>query len=244
MADELEIVAVPVLSDNYAWLIFDAQTQDAAVVDPGEATPVLAEAKKRGWHISQTWITHWHPDHTGGIAGMKAAGTIVTGPTAERERIAGLDTFVREGDVVRIGSHTGKVLTVPGHTQGHVAFHFAEDEVVFTGDTLFAMGCGKLMEGTPADMWGNMERYAAMPDATRVYAGHEYTAANARFAAHVDPDDTAVATRKAEVDAMRTRGEPTLPTTIGAERATNPFLRAGSAERLGELRARKDQFRG
>jgi hydroxyacylglutathione hydrolase len=244
MAQPLEIVAVPVLQDNYAWLVFDAETQDAAVVDPGEAEPVLAAAKARGWHISQVWITHWHPDHTGGNAAMKAAGATITGPAAERERIPTLDTFVRDGDVVRIGAHTGQVFTVPGHTQGHVAFHFVEDEVLFTGDTLFAMGCGRLMEGTPADMWGNMERYAAMPGATRVYAGHEYTAANARFAAHVDPDDTAVAARMAEVDATRARGEPTLPTTIDAERATNPFLRAGSAERLGELRARKDQFRG
>ena len=244
MAEELEIVAVPVLSDNYAWLIFDPQTHDAAVVDPGEAEPVLAAAKARGWHVSQVWTTHWHPDHTGGNAAMKAAGATVTGPAAEQDRIAMLDTLVREGDVVRIGAHTGRVLTVPGHTQGHVAFHFAEDGVVFTGDTLFAMGCGKLMEGTPADMWSNMERYAAMPDTTRVYAGHEYTAANARFATHVDPDDAAIAARKVEVDALRARDTPTLPTTIGAERATNPFMRAGSAARLGELRALKDRFRG
>lgn len=240
----LEIVPVPVLQDNYAWLVYDDEAQDAAVVDPGEAEPVLAEAKRRGWHVSQVWITHWHPDHTGGIAGCKAAGATVTGPEAERDRIARLDTTVREGNVIRIGAHTGRVLTVPGHTQGHVAFHFAEDAAIFTGDTLFAMGCGRLMEGTPADMWGNMQRYAALPDATKVYAGHEYTAANARFAAHAEPDNADIAARLEAVDTLRTRGEPTLPTTVGEEKATNPFLRAGSAARLGELRARKDAFRG
>jgi len=241
---ELEIVAVPVLADNYAWLIYDPKTEDAAVVDPGEAAPVLASAKERGWHISQVWTTHWHPDHTGGNAEMKAAGATITGPAAERERIPTLDTFVRAGDVVRLGSHTAQVLAVPGHTAGHVAFHFAEDALVFTGDTLFAMGCGRLFEGTPAEMWANMQTYAAMPPGTKVYGGHEYTQANARFAAHVDPDNAAVSDRRVVVDRLRAAGKPTLPTTIGEERATNPFMRAGSAERLGELRARKDDFRG
>jgi len=241
---ELEIVAVPVLADNYAWLIYDPKTEDAAVVDPGEAAPVLAAAKERGWHISQVWTTHWHPDHTGGNAEMKAAGATITGPAAERKRIPTLDTFVRAGDVVRLGSHTAQVLAVPGHTAGHVAFHFAEDALVFTGDTLFAMGCGRLFEGTPAEMWANMQTYAAMPPGTKVYGGHEYTQANARFAAHVDPDNTAVSDRRVVVDRLRAAGKPTLPTTIGEERATNPFMRAGSAERLGELRARKDDFRG
>jgi len=241
---ELEIVAVPVLADNYAWLIYDPKTEDAAVVDPGEAAPVLAAAKERGWHISQVWTTHWHPDHTGGNAEMKAAGATITGPAAERERIPTLDTFVRAGDVVRLGSHTAQVLAVPGHTAGHVAFHFAEDALVFTGDTLFAMGCGRLFEGTPAEMWANMQTYAAMPPGTKVYGGHEYTQANARFAAHVDPDNAAVSDRRVVVDRLRAAGKPTLPTTIGEERATNPFMRAGSAERLGELRARKDDFRG
>ena len=241
---ELEIVAVPVLADNYAWLIYDPKTEDAAVVDPGEAAPVLAAAKERGWHISQVWTTHWHPDHTGGNAEMKAAGATITGPAAERKRIPTLDTFVRAGDVVRLGSHTAQVLAVPGHTAGHVAFHFAEDALVFTGDTLFAMGCGRLFEGTPAEMWANMQTYAAMPPGTKVYGGHEYTQANARFAAHVDPDNAAVSDRRVVVDRLRAAGKPTLPTTIGEERATNPFMRAGSAERLGELRARKDDFRG
>ena len=243
-APPLEIVAVPVLSDNYAWLVYDPKTQEASVVDPGEAAPVLAAAEARGWTIAQVWITHWHPDHTGGIADMKKAGATVFGPRAEAERIAGLDVFLKPGDVVRIGSHTGQALATPGHTAGHLSFHFADDAVLFTGDTLFAMGCGRLFEGTPAEMWANMERFAALPAETRVYAGHEYTASNARFALHVDPDNEAVAARAKAVDALRAAGTPTLPTTIGEEQATNPFLRTGSAERLGELRRQKDEFRG
>ncbi|RZM08655.1 MAG: hydroxyacylglutathione hydrolase [Sphingomonas sp.] len=194
----MEIVAVPVLSDNYAWLIYDPKTEDAVAVDPGEAAPVLAAAKERGWHVSQVWTTHWHPDHTGGNADMKRTGVTITGPHAEKERIPTLDTFVREGDVIRLGSHTGKVLAVPGHTAGHIAFHFADDAILFTGDTLFAMGCGKLFEGTPAQMWENMERYAAMPADTVVYCGHEYTKSNAAFAAHVEPDNQAITDRRAE----------------------------------------------
>ncbi len=243
-APALEVVAVPVLADNYAWLVFDPKTEEAAVVDPGEAAPVLAAAKARGWVLSQVWTTHWHPDHTGGNAAMKAAGATIIGPEAERARIDPLDTGLKEGGVVRIGSHTGKVLAVPGHTAGHIAFHFVDDHLLFTGDTLFAMGCGKLFEGSADQMWANMERFAAMPDETEVFGGHEYTQSNARFAAHADPDNRAIADRLAEVDAMRARGEPTLPTTIGRERATNPFLRAGSAARLSELRAAKDDFRG
>lgn len=240
----LEIVGVPVLADNYAWLLYDPKTQEAAAVDPGEAAPVLAEAERRGWTVAQVLITHWHPDHTGGVADMKKAGATVVGPRAEAEKIPGLDVLLKPGDVVRIGGHTGQVLHVPGHTQGHLAFHFADDAAVFTGDTLFAMGCGKLFEGTPADMWGNMERYAAMPPETKVYCGHEYTASNARFAAHVESDNSAVAARKVVVERQRAAGEPTVPFTIGDELATNPFLRAGSAERLGELRRQKDEFRG
>jgi hydroxyacylglutathione hydrolase len=240
----LEIVRVPVLDDNYAWLIYDPKTADAVAVDPGEAAPVLAAAKQRGWHISQVWTTHWHPDHTGGNADMKAAGATITGPEAELAKIPTLDVLVKEGDIVRIGSHTAHVMTVPGHTQGHVAFHLADDGAIFTGDTLFAMGCGRLFEGTPADMFANMQRYAKLPDETVVYCGHEYTQSNGRYALVAEPENTAVAERMREVDDLRARGEPTIPTTIGKERATNPFLRATSAEQLGVRRAEKDAFRG
>jgi hydroxyacylglutathione hydrolase len=235
----LEIVRVPVLKDNYAWLLHDGATGETAALDPGEAQPLLDAAAKRGWTISQVWNTHWHPDHVGGNAQV---GAPVTGPEAERAKIGAMTHGVGEGDTVRLGESVATVMTVPGHTQGHVAFHFVADEAIFTGDTLFAMGCGRLFEGTPADMWRNMERYAALPDETRVYCGHEYTLSNAKFAAHAEPDNAAIADRLKTVEALRARGEPTVPTTIGEERATNPFLRAGSAAELGRLRTEKDSF--
>ena len=237
----LEIVRVPVLSDNYAWLIHDGESGETVALDPGEAQPMLDAAAARGWTISATWNTHWHPDHIGGNA---AIGAPVTGPEAERAKIPTLDTGVGEGDVVRIGAHAATVMTVPGHTQGHIAYHFAEAAAIFTGDTLFAMGCGRLFEGAPADMFGNMQRYAALPDDTRVYCGHEYTQSNGRYALVAEPENDAIKARMVEVDTMRARGEPTVPTTIGVERATNPFLRAASAEELGRLRAEKDAFKG
>ena len=239
----LEIVRVPVLSDNYAWLIHDAASGETVAVDPGEAQPLLDAAAARGWTIGQVWTTHWHPDHTGGNDAMKAAGARITGPGAEAAKIPTLDVAVGEGDTVRIGDHVAAVMTVPGHTQGHVAFHLADEAVIFTGDTLFAMGCGRLFEGTPADMFGNMQRYAALPDETIVYCGHEYTQANGRYACVAEPDNQAIAERMRAVDALRARGEPTVPTTIGDERATNPFLRAATAEELGRLRTGKDNFR-
>ena len=235
----LEIVRVPVLSDNYAWLLHDEATGETAALDPGEAQPLLDAAAARGWTIGAVWNTHWHPDHIGGNAGI---GAPVTGPEAERAKIGRLDHGVGEGDTVRLGKSVARVMTVPGHTQGHIAYHFAQDAAIFTGDTLFAMGCGRLFEGSPADMWANMARYAALPDETRVYCGHEYTLSNARFAAHAEPGNADIAERLAQVEAMRAAGEATVPTTIGEERATNPFLRAGSAAELGRLRAEKDAF--
>lgn len=244
MVSALEIVRVPVLSDNYAWLIHDATSGDTVALDPGEAQPLLDAAAARGWTISQVWNTHWHGDHIGGNDAIRATGAPVTGPAAEAAKIPTLDTGVGEGDRVAIGEHVATVLTVPGHTAGHIAFHFADDAALFTGDTLFAMGCGRLFEGTPADMFANMQRYAALPDDTRVYCGHEYTQSNGRYALVAEPDNSAIRDRMVVVDAMRARGEATVPTTIGQERATNPFLRATSAEQLGAYRAAKDAFRG
>ena len=236
----LEVVRVPVLSDNYAWLLHDG-TRTVAL-DPGEAQPLLDAAAARGWTIDAIWLTHWHPDHVGGAAAIKAATAArVIGPAAERAEIAALDDGVGEGDVVQLGDHRAHVWHVPGHTAGHIAFHFADDAIVFTGDTLFAMGCGRLFEGTPAEMFANMQRYAALDDATTVYCGHEYTQSNGRFALTVEPDNQALAARMAEVDRLRAAGEPTVPTTIGIERATNPFLRAPDAATFAERRLRKDQ---
>ena len=240
----LEIVRVPVLSDNYAWLIHDPVSGETVVVDPGEAAPVQAAAQTRGWRIDQVWTTHWHPDHTGGNDALRAAGVRITGPAREAAKIPTLDATVDEGDVVHIGGSVAQVWHVPGHTAGHIAFHLADEGVIFTGDTLFALGCGRLFEGTAAEMFSNMQRYAALPDATRVYCGHEYTQSNGRFALIVEPDNAALATRMRAVDAARAAGEATVPTTIGLERATNPFLSAGDADAFAKLRTGKDNFKG
>lgn len=241
MAAPLEIVRIPVLSDNYVWLVHDRATLETMVVDPAVADPVLAETDARGWSISAIWNTHWHPDHTGGNADIKAAtGCEIIAPAAERERIPTADRLVGEGDRVTLGAHVADVWAVPAHTAGHIAYHFAEDGVIFVGDTLFAMGCGRLFEGTADQMFANMQRLATLDDATRVYCAHEYTLSNARFAVRVDPNNRALAERLSAVETARAQGIATVPTTIGDERATNPFLRAPSAAELGRIRALKD----
>lgn len=241
----LDIVRIAALNDNYIWLVHDPASDETMVVDPAEADPVLAAAAQRGWTISQIWNTHWHPDHVGGNAAIKAAtGARVTGPAAEAAKIPTLDMTVREGDIVRLGDHVATVMETPAHTAGHISYHFAGDGVVFVGDTLFAMGCGRLFEGTPEQMFANMQRLAALPDDTIVYCAHEYTQANGRYARTAEPDNQAIARRMRAVDAARARGEATVPTTIGEERATNPFMRAASAGQLAKRRAEKDAFPG
>lgn len=241
----IEIVRIPVLSDNYVWLVHEAQSGETMVVDPAVADPVLEAAAGRGWRISQIWNTHWHPDHTGGNASIKAAtGCLVTGPAAEAVRIPTLDRQVAEGDIVSLGTIEAHVLEVPAHTAGHIAFHLPSEGVVFVGDTLFAMGCGRLFEGTAGQMHNNMARLAALPPETRVYCAHEYTLSNGRFAVTVEPDNEQLAERMAEVEAARAAGIATVPTTIALELATNPFMRASSVEELAERRQAKDVFRG
>lgn len=241
----LEILRVPVLSDNYVWLAHDGGTGETLVVDPAVSGPVLAAAEARGWRITQIWNTHWHADHTGGNLEIKAAtGCTITGPVGEREPIPGIDHAVREGDRVRLGAHEAAVLDVPAHTAGHVAFHFAEEQVIFVGDTLFPMGCGRLFEGSAAQMYANMRRFASLPGETRVYCAHEYTQSNGRFARVAEPDNAAIVARMAAVDAARAAGEATVPSTIAEELATNPFLRATSVDQLAERRLAKDNFRG
>ena len=241
----LEIVRIPVLSDNYVWLVHDRASAETVVVDPAIADPVIEAAAARGWRITQIWNTHWHGDHTGGNAAIKAAtGCTITGPAAEAARIATLDRLVGEGDEVRIGAHIAKVLEVPAHTAGHIAYHLAEDSVLFIGDTLFAMGCGRLFEGTPVQMFANMRRLEALPGDTQVYCAHEYTLANAHYARVAEPDNQAISDRLLRVEAARAVNEATVPTTIALERATNPFMRAGTVEELARRRAEKDVFRG
>jgi hydroxyacylglutathione hydrolase len=239
----LEIVPIPVLSDNYVWLVHEAQSGETVAVDPSVADPVLAAAATRGWRITQVWNTHWHPDHTGGNDRIRdSTGCTITGP-AEAERVSRMDRIVAGGDRARIGAIEAELIDIPAHTAGHVAFHLPAEATVFTGDTLFAMGCGRLFEGDAGQMYANLQRLAALPPETRVYCGHEYTLANGLFALTVEPGNEALARRVADVRAARERGEPTLPTTIALERATNPFMRASSAAELAERRRAKDDFR-
>ncbi len=239
----IEIVRIPVLSDNYVWLAHEVASGETAVIDPAMAEPVLDAAAERGWTITQIWNTHWHPDHTGGNAAIReATGCIITGPAAEAERIPTLDRKVGEGDIVRLGAVEARVMEVPAHTAGHIAYHLPSEAALFCGDTLFAMGCGRLFEGTAEQMFDAMQRFAALPPETRVYCAHEYTLSNARFAATAEPDNAAIAARLAEVDAMRARDEATVPTTIALEQATNPFMRARDSGELAARRAAKDAF--
>ena len=236
----LEIVAVPAFTDNYMWLVHDPESGETAVVDPGEAQPALAEAERRGWTIGQAWNTHKHWDHTDGNLPLKqATGCTISGPA----EAPGHDVTLGEGGELRLGRHVGRAIAIPGHTLGHIALLFEDERAAFVGDTLFAMGCGRLFEGTPQQMHDSLQRLAALPEDMRLYCGHEYTLANARFAAHAEPGNTAIAERLERTQAMRERGEITLPTTVAEERATNPFIRAADWREFARLRAEKDSFR-
>ena len=238
----MQIVPVPAFTDNYIWLVHDDSSGETAVVDPGDAAPVLDALRARGWTLGQIWNTHWHPDHTGGNLALKeATGCTISGPGSGR--IPGRDISLSEGSELRLGDHVGRVVEVPGHTLDHIGLIFDEDRVAFVGDTLFAMGCGRLFEGTPEQMYASLGKIAALPEDTRLYPAHEYTLANARFAAHADPDNSAVAERLAEVTALRDREQITLPTSVAEERRTNPFVRAPDVATFARLRADKDSFR-
>ena len=238
----MEIVAVPAFADNYLWLVHDEASGETAVVDPGDAAPVLAEAGRRGWTITQVWNTHWHPDHTGGNLAIKeATGARISGPASET--IPGRDVALKEDDKIRLGDHVGRVIEVPGHTSGHIALIFDDDGVAFVGDTLFAMGCGRLFEGTPEQMYRSLQRLTRLPDDTRLYCAHEYTLSNGRFAAHAMPEDAAIEGRLARIKQLRDSGEMTVPTTVKQERETNPFVRATNVDEFARLRREKDSFR-
>jgi hydroxyacylglutathione hydrolase len=246
----------PCLSDNYGFLVRDDATGLAACIDTPDAAAILRELATLGWTLDLILNTHWHPDHTGGNAEIKAAtGAIVVGPQ-EVERIGQApDRVVAGGDDVMLGETRFDVIESGGHTLGHIAYFDAADHAAFVGDTLFALGCGRLFEGTPQQMWDSLQRLTALPDDTKVYCAHEYTASNARFALSVD-DDPALKARADDIFAARERGEWTVPTTIGLEKATNPFLRAPQlAGRMGlsgapdheafaAVRAAKDSFKG
>ena len=253
----LEIHLLPLLSDNYACLLHDAQSGACAAVDPSEAGPVQAALRRNGWRLTHVLCTHHHNDHIGGVGALKAAtGCTVVGALADAHRIPGLDVKVKEGDTVLLGEHKGKVIATPGHTSGHVAYWFAESRALFCGDTVFSLGCGRLFEGTPAQMWASLGKLRALPDDTRVYCGHEYTSENAGFALTLDPDNPALKRRAAEARALDEAGKPTIPALLADEKAANPFFRAddpalaaavGLAGRdavsvFAEIRRRRNEF--
>ncbi|MGE0045934.1 MAG: hydroxyacylglutathione hydrolase [Hyphomonadaceae bacterium] len=246
----------PCLEDNYGFLVHDPQSGETTTIDTPDADAILRELDAKGWRLTQVWNTHWHPDHAGGNAELKAkTGCRVTGP-AEVERIGQApDRIIAHGDSVTLGSTEARVIDVGGHTLGHIAYHVPSQSVAFVGDSLFSLGCGRMFEGTPPQFWDSLQRIAALPDETTLYCAHEYTASNARFALSVDPDNPTLKARAAEIERLRAAGQPTVPMTLAAEKAANPFLRApvlrrqlnldaaNDAEAFAELRKRKDNFR-
>ncbi len=253
----LTVEMIPVLSDNYVYLIHDPASGTTGVVDPAVAAPVKERLKARGWSLDWILSTHHHDDHTGGNLELKeATGCRIAGPRKDAARIPGIDVKLVEGDHFKLGEAEAQVFETPGHTSGHISFWFPASNALFCADTLFSLGCGRLFEGTPLDMWTSLGKFAPLPDEALVYCGHEYTAANARFALSVDPDNSALHARAAEIEKQRAAGEPTVPTTLGLESATNPFLRpddpairqqlglesAEDVEVFAEIRRLKDSF--
>lgn len=252
-----EIHLVPCLKDNYAYILHEPRTKAVAVVDPSEAAPVIDALHARSLSLTHILNTHHHFDHTGGNLELKErTGAKIIGPRADADRIPGIDIQVGNGDLVAIGTAIAKVFDIPAHTRGHIAFWFEEAKAVFTGDTMFAMGCGRLFEGTPAQMWASLSTLARLPADTRVYCGHEYTQSNGRFALTLEPGNADLVARMKQVDELRNKGLPTIPSTIGLELKTNPFLRPDSPELrqamsmetanvidvFAETRRRKDVF--
>nr|WP_279639181.1 hydroxyacylglutathione hydrolase [Sphingomicrobium sediminis] len=237
----MEIACVPAFSDNYHWLV---KVGDAVgVVDPGDGDACLKAADALGWTITHILNTHWHPDHVGGNLRVKeATGATIVGPAPEAEKIPGIDVQLDEGDRFELGGATARIWHIPGHTLGHIAYLFDDDGVAFVGDTIFAMGCGRMFEGTPDQMHGSLQRFTELPAYMKLYCAHEYTLSNGKFAAHAFADDGPIAERLAAVEAARARNERTVPTTVAEEIATNPFLRADSPAAFHDLRQAKDNF--
>lgn len=251
----LEVHQFACLQDNYGFLLHDPASGETACIDTPDADAYLHEAGLKGWQISHIWNTHWHPDHAGGNAAIKAAtGCKIVAPASEADRIADVDRTVRAGDVVCLGDWEARVIDVGGHTLGHIAYHFPAAGVAFVGDSLFALGCGRMFEGTPEQFWASLARLKALPRETVLYCAHEYTASNARFALHADPDNARLQDYAARVAKLREAGKPTVPTTLARELDANPFLRAddpamqarwgggGAIATFAALRAAKDSF--
>lgn len=249
----LDLVTIPCLKDNYAFLVRDRESGQCACIDVPDAIPVIEALQSRGWKLAMILLTHHHSDHVQGVAQLvEATGAMVLGARADSARLPRLDRALAEGDRVTLGGTEGLVLDVSGHTMGHIAFSFPG--MCFTADSLMAGGCGRLFEGAPATMWASLQKLAALPDETLICSGHEYTASNLRFAATVDPDNKALSDRIAATERARAMAEPTVPSTLALEKATNPFMRAAilkktlglkgasDAEVFAEIRARKDKF--
>lgn len=253
----LSVELVPCLTDNYAYLLYDSESGQCAIVDPSEAEPVKRALAARGLKLTHILNTHHHFDHTGGNIPLKQEfGAEIVGPAKDRDRIPGIDVGVDETMPWSFGAHTARILEIPAHTRAHIAFLFNDEKIVFTGDTLFAMGCGRLFEGTPEMMWSSLSKLMQLADDVRIYCGHEYTLSNGRFALTLEPNNPALQARMREVEALRARSKATIPSTMGLEKKTNPFLRPDSPElrrTLGmedadnvsvfaETRRRKDVF--
>ncbi|MEL6828591.1 MAG: hydroxyacylglutathione hydrolase [Pseudomonadota bacterium] len=252
----LHVHQFPCLNDNYGYLVHDSESGETAAIDTPDAEKYLSEANQLNWTITAIWNTHWHPDHAGGNQAIKAAtGCRIIGPANEADKIPAIDRAVKGGDSVQLGNVTAHVIDVPGHTLGHIAFHLADQSMAFVGDSVFALGCGRVFEGDANMMWTSLSRIKALPEETVLYCAHEYTQANARFAETVDPDNQTLTAYIQEIDDKRSRKERTVPTVLSRELLTNPFLRADDPElqeRMGhpgdavatfaEVRGRKDRF--
>ncbi|MDE9449720.1 hydroxyacylglutathione hydrolase [Aliiroseovarius sp. Z3] len=253
----LTLVTIPCLSDNYAFLLHDEASDETALIDAPEAAPIHAELSARGWTLSEIWLTHHHWDHVEGVSELvKATGAKTIGAKADAHRLPDLDRAYVDGDKFQFAGHDVQVIDVSGHTVGHIAFYVPDAGSAFTGDSLMALGCGRLFEGTPEQMWKSLSRLATLPKDTLVCSGHEYTASNAAFAATIEPDNEALKTRMDDITALRAAGQPTVPSSLSEELETNPFLRAHlsevktalhmeaapDAEVFAEIRRRKDSF--
>ncbi|MBB3411878.1 hydroxyacylglutathione hydrolase [Rhizobium sp. BK316] len=253
----LELEVFLCRSDNFGVLVHDPETGQTASIDAPDAAAVEAAAVRRGWNITHIFTTHHHIDHVEGNLALKEQyGLEIIGPVNEAVAIPGLDKTMSDGDSFLFGDHTVDVIETPGHTAGHICYHFVDDKLLFAADTLFALGCGRLFERPAADMWHSLQKLAVLPDETTVYFGHEYTLSNARFAVTIDPDNERLKSRAAEIEALRTEGKFTIPTTLALEKETNPFLRAAdptirrnllmegktNEEVFAEIRKRKDNF--
>ena len=227
----LVIYMFPCLSDNYGFLLHDSKSKLTATIDTPEASAINNALEEKGWKLTHILNTHHHWDHAGGNLELKkSSGCLIIGPRADADRIPGIDVQVGEGDIFEFGDHQAIIHDTPGHTRGHIVFHFKEDKVAFVGDTLFAMGCGRLFEGTPEQMWNSLQKIMQWPDDTRIYCAHEYTQNNARFALTVEPENQDLVVRAIEVGKIRSKKLPTIPTTVGIEKKTNPFLRPMSLQ--------------